>query len=203
MKLYYAPGACSLAVRITINEIGLKSEYELVDLKQKKTAGGKDFLNINPKGSVPTIETDDGEILTENAVILQYLADTAKATKLLPNVGDFKRYRILEWVNYITTELHKTCGPLFSPAISQEIKDQIFIPLLKSKLSFVDKHLENRNYLFGDGYTLPDGYLFVILRWAIYFKLNLADWPNLQRYFNELSKRKSVHESLVQENLIK
>lgn len=130
MKLYYTQAACSLAVRITINEIGLKCDYESVDLKAKKTEKGEDFLKINPKGAVPVLKTNDGEILTENAVILQYLADTNSATKLLPGTGDFKRYRILEWLNYITTELHKTIGALFNPELPQKLK------LLLSKINY-------------------------------------------------------------------
>lgn len=122
MKLYYSAGTCSLAVRIIINEIGLPSTYEAVDLKTKKTASGQDFLQINPKGSVPVIVTDDNEILTENSVIQQYLADKNNASSLLPALGHFKRYRVLEWLNYISTELHKGCGPLFSPSIPVELK---------------------------------------------------------------------------------
>src|SRR5690349_19217638 len=122
MKLYYSKGACSLAVRIIINEIGLQSEYEAVDLKTKKTATGQDFLKINPKGSVPVIQTDEKQILTENAVIQQYLADTNKATQLLPALGNFERYRVLEWLNFISTELHKGFSPLFNPNVPNELK---------------------------------------------------------------------------------
>jgi len=129
MKLYYSKGACSLAVRIVINEIGMDAVYESVDLKSKKTESGRDFKAINAKGSVPTLELDNGKILTENAVIQQYLADEAKVYELLPEVGDLKRYRVLEWLNYITTELHKGFGALFNPTMSQDLKDELFIPM--------------------------------------------------------------------------
>ena len=200
MKLYYTQGACSLVVRIIMNEIGIKSEFESVDLHTKKTEKGDDFLKINPKGSVPVIKTDDGEILTENAVILQYLADTNSATKLLPGTGDFKRYRVLEWLNYVTTELHKTIGALFNPDISDEVKEKIYRPMIKTKLSFVDKNLTHK-YLLGDEFTLPDPYLFVMLTWALHFKFDLSEWPNLSRFFAELKQRKSIHQSLVEEKL--
>lgn len=199
MKLYYSKGACSLVVRIIINEIGLPCDYESVDLKTKKTETGKDFFNINAKGSVPVLQLDNGKILTENAVILQYIADTARASSLLPNIGEWDRYCVLEWLNYITTELHKGFGSLFNNAIAQDVKEQIFIPLIKAKLTFVNNHLEHHAYLVGNHFTLPDAYLFVILRWAIYFKLNLNDWPNLASYSTELSKRPAIQQSLKEE----
>src|SRR3990167_877384 len=155
MKLYFTKGACSLAVRIIINELMLPSEYEAVDLKTKQIGTAGDFLPINPKGSVPTLLTDDGEVLTENAVILQYLADKYHATQLLSPVGDFKRYRILEWINYVATELHKAVGSLFNPSLTQEMKDKITVPIIKAKMNFVEKHL-NGSYLLGDAFTLPD-----------------------------------------------
>ncbi len=201
MKLYYTKGACSLVIRIIINEIGLRCEFESVDLHTKTTEKGVDFLTINDKGSVPALELKAGKVLTENAVILQYLADDAKATQLLPQTGDFNRYRILEWVNYISTELHKSFGPLFNPTLSEETKTTFFIPLIKSKLSYVNQHLQHHTYLLGDTFTLPDAYLFVMLLWASYFKIELKKWPNLSRYFTELHSRKSIQQSLKQEAL--
>lgn len=199
MKLYYTKGACSLVVRIVINEIGLTAEFEAVNLRTKKTETGKDFLNINPKGSVPTLELNNGEVLTENAVILQYLADDSNATKLLPKVGDFKRYRVLEWINFISTELHKSIGPLFNPAMSEEMKNQILLPLIRTKLSYVDRHLQHHQYLLGDDFTLPDAYLFVMILWTSFFHIDLTEWKNLTRYFNTLNHRKSIQQSIKQE----
>lgn len=201
MKLYYTKSACSLVCRIIINELGLPCEYESVDLSTKKTETGQDFAKINPKGAVPTLQLDNGEVLTENAVILQYLADTAIATQLLPTLGDFKRYRVLEWLNYVATELHKGIGALFNPKITPEIRENIFVPLIKNKLNFLDKHLQNHKYLQGEQFTLPDAYCFVMITWLYYFKFNVSEWSNILRYFNELKKRKSVADSLAQEGL--
>lgn len=201
MKLYYSKGACSLSPRIIINEIGTKCTYEAVDLKTKKTESGKDFLTINAKGSVPVIETDSGEILTEGAVILQFLADKNNATKLLPALGNIQRYRVLEWVNYVATELHKSCGPLFSPAVPQEMKDKFFVPNLKTKLTYVDKQL-TKTFLLGDTFTLPDAYLCVILNWLPIFKIDINEWTHLAKYFANLKQYPSVAKSLKEEGLV-
>lgn len=200
MKLYYTKGACSLAVRIVINEIGLNAEYELVDLKTKQTENGKDFLTVNPKGAVPTLVTNDGQVLTENAVIQQYLAETNHAKTLLPTEG-FERYRVLEKLNYVATELHKGFSPLFNPLMPQEVKDKIIIPQMKMKFTNVSKWLEKNHYLCGDHFTLPDAYFFVMIAWSLNFKFNLQEWPNISRYFTELKKRQSVVKSLEQEGL--
>lgn len=199
MKLYFAKGSCSLAVRIIINEIGLKSEFEAVDLKTKKTASGQDFLQINPKGAVPVLLTDDNEILTENAVIQQYLADKHNATHLLPAPNNFKRHRVLEWLNFITTELHKGCSPLFNPAVPSDIKDSVFKPALKNKLNFIEKNLQKNTFLFGEQFTLPDAYLFVILSWLPHFKIALNEWPHLARYYANLEQRTAIQQSLQEE----
>lgn len=201
MKLYYSRGACSLVVRILLNEIGLESTFEAVNLKTKKTETNEDFLAINSKGSVPTLQLNNGEILTENAVILQYLAEHSKATQLLPPVSDFNRYRVLEWLNYITTELHKGFSPLFNPAIEQEVKDKVLIPSLKNKFNYLNNHLKSQKYVCGDHFTLPDPYLYVMIRWGFLFKFNLQEWEHLERYFSELSERKSIQTSLKQEEL--
>lgn len=201
MKLYYSPGACSLAVHIVINEIGLPAEYEKVDLQAKKTESGHDYFKINPKGSVPALEIEKGTVLTENAVIQQYLADTNKAYTLLPPAGDFNRYKVLMWLNYVATELHKGFSPLFNSAIPQEIKDQIFIPTIKKKFAYVDEQLKGHTYLLGEDFTLPDAYLFVILYWAAKMKIDISNLPNLTRYFAELGNRKSVQKTLKEEGL--
>ena len=201
MKLYYSKGACSLVVRIILNEIGSKVDYESVNLKTKETETGTNFLTINPKGAVPALKLDNEEILTENAVILQYLADSSKSTQLLPAVGDLKRYRVLEWLNYITTELHKGFGPLFNPSVPQDIKDKIFIPLIESKFKYVNKQLQKNQYLLGDHFTLPDAYLYVMLRWAESFNINVDGCTHLTTYYDELGKRKSIEQALEQEHL--
>ncbi|KTC94945.1 glutathione transferase GstA [Legionella feeleii] len=199
MKLFFARGACSLVIRIIINEIGLKCDYVSVDLKTKKTEDNKDYLAINPKGAVPALQLDDGEIITENLVIQQYLVDEYKADQLCPPIGDINRYQILSWSNYITTELHKSFGALFNPAITQELKDKIYIPAIKQKLEFIDKQLAQHRYLAGNHFTLPDAYLFVMLTWSTNFKIDLTEYSHLPGYFQELHSRESIMKSLKEE----
>jgi glutathione S-transferase len=201
MKLYYSKGACSLAVRIILNELAIPCDYEAVDLKTKKTETGLDYFTINFKGAVPVLVLDNQEVLTENSIIQQYLADQYKATQLLPPVGDFKRYRVLEWLNFVSSDLHKGFGPLFNANVSEAMKEEIFKPILKNKFNFVEKRLANNKFLLGDHFTLPDGYLFVVLRWAQHFKI-LSTFPHLSRYFSDLQKRPSVQKSLKEEGLL-
>ncbi|HEX4045543.1 MAG TPA: glutathione transferase GstA [Gammaproteobacteria bacterium] len=201
MKLYYAKGACSLVCRIVINEVKLPCEYESVDLRTKKTETGQDFFKINPKGSVPTLQVDEKEILTENAVIVQFLAEKAHAVSLLPPVGEFKRYHVLEWLNYVATEWHKGVGSLFNAQYPAEVKETVLIPAITKKVQFVNHHLEQHRYLFGEQFTLPDAYLFVMMTWLVHFKFDLAQYPALERYFKELLQHPSVKISLEQEGL--
>ena len=146
MKLYYSKGACSLAVRILIHELGLTSEFEVVNLKTKQTETGKNYLTINPKGSVPALLLDNNEVLTENAVIQQYLAEKAHTKTMFPDSG-LDRYRILEWLNYIGSELHKNAGAFFNPNITEEAKENVYRPILQRKLDFIEKHLEKNKFL--------------------------------------------------------
>lgn len=202
MKLYYSKGACSLVVRIIINELGLSSDFEAVDLASKKTEKGADFLSINAKGYVPALEIKDHEILTENAVILQYLADHNPKQGLLPPISDFTRYRVLEALNFITTELHKGFSPLFNPLIPQDIKKTVFIPIIKKKFAYLNNSLEKKGpYLFGATMTLPDAYLFVMLLWAKKFIPSLDEYKGIMRFFDELKNRASVKQSLQQEGI--
>lgn len=200
MRLYYTRGACSLTVRIIINELGLKCNFDKVDLKNKKTESGEDFLKINIKGAVPTLVLDNGEVLTENAVILQYLADSNNATDHLPKVNDIKRYHILEWLNYVATELHKTISALYNPKLTEDMKNA-YQSLIKNKFNFINNHLSEHNYLLGESFTLPDAYLFVMITWLIYFKFNIAEWPHVKQYFDKLKNRESIKKSLMDENL--
>lgn len=201
MKLYYSKGACSLSVRITLQEIGIPYEQESVNLKTKKTQSGEDYFKINPKGAVPALELANKELLTENTAILQYLADEYKATPLLPPLGNFKRYRVLEWLSYVSSDLHKSFGPLFNPALPQEIKDQYFIPLIKQKFEWIDEHLRKNKFLMGDQLTLPDIYLFVVSRWLPAFNMDMTLLPNVSRFMVELKKRKAVADALAEEGL--
>lgn len=201
MKLYYSKGACSLAVRIVINEMGLASDYESVNLKTKKTETGKDFLAINSKGAVPTLELNNGEVLTENAVIQQYLADTNHHFGLLPRVGEQKRYRVLEWLNYVATEIHKGVGALYNPNLSEEMRNSIVLPNINSKLTYLNNHLKNHHYLVGDEFSLPDAYLFTVLSWTFLLNISLIDYPSIERYYNEVKARPAVQKSLQEEGL--
>lgn len=202
MKLFYSKGSCSLVVRILINEIGINCGYEAVNLSTKITESGCDFLSINAKGSVPALLLDNGELLTENVIIQQYLSDTYKAYNLLPSLGELLRYRVLEWLNFITSDLHKSFSPLFNSQVPENLKDEIFIPLLAKKLDFINKHLENHTYLLGEEYMLPDGYLFVILTWLSHVGLDISDWPSLIDYKKRILAREPVQRSLKEEKLI-
>lgn len=202
MKLYYTSSVCSLAVRIILHELGISCEFESVNLKTKLTETGADYLKINPKGSVPALLFNDNKVLTENAVILQYLADIHNAVKLLPPISDEKRYRTLEWLNFVSTDLHRYCAPLFWSKFSEETKQNIFKPILDNKLSLVDRHLQNHKFLMGDHLTLPDSYLFVILIWIAKLKMSMTECPNLTRYFVDMKKHKSVQQSLEEEDLV-
>lgn len=199
MKLYYFKSACSLIVRIILNELDLPFEAEEVDLTKKTTASGKDFLSINPKGAVPTLSLDQGEILTETQVILQYLADITPGQKLLAPVGDFARYPVLECLNYLSTELHKPLGLCFNPTFSEEAKSKMLLPLALLRFAHLDKRLANGKFLMGEHFTLPDAYLFVMLRWAHYFKMDLSSFRHLASFEANMKARPAVLRSLQQE----
>jgi len=202
MKLYYSKGACSLAVRILLHELKLDCEYESVSLKEKKTASGLDYLTINPKGSVPALLLDNNKVLTENAVIQQYLAETHHANHLLPPVGDFTRYQVLELLNYISTDIHKGFGPLFSPQLPEEMKKSFFIPLLKKRLLYLDQRLVGKKFLMGEQFTLADCYFFVMLFWTgIFPEIQLSEFPQLERYFAALKTREAIAAALKEEGL--
>lgn len=199
MKLYYSPGACSLVVRIILNELGVGFQDEEVDLRNKKTASGANFWEVNPKGAVPALVMDDGGVLTENQVILQYLCDSTAGQTMLPSVGNLTRYRTLEWLNYISTELHKTVGMFFNPNVSEEMKAKILIPIAMARFKFVNEQLSKGPYIMGQQFGLPDVYLFVVTRWTYYFKLDLSEFTHLQAFMDRMSARPAVIESLKQE----
>lgn len=202
MKLYYTKGDNSLAVRITLHEIGISCQFESVNLKNKQTETGADFFQINPKGQVPALQLDDGSVLTENAIIQQYLADKFKATQLLPPCGEYRRYQVQEWLNFISTELHKTCSSLYNTNVPEEIKEKVYRVMMKKKLDYVERHLQKQPYLLGEQFTLPDTYLFVVLTWLPHMKMEMSEWPSLSRYFNQVKTRASVHLSLEEEGLV-
>lgn len=202
VKLYYSKGACSLAPRITLNELGVPFDQVSVNLKTKETEKGEDYLKINPKGSVPAIQLDDGSVLTENTALHQFLAEKHHANALLPPPGEMKRYRILEWLSHISTDLHKSFGAFFNPEIPADLKEKIFKPLLMKKLKLVETHLKNNTYLMGNDYTLPDAYLYVITRWFPLVKLDTNEFPNLMRFSKKMEERPAVKKALVDEGFI-
>ncbi len=178
MKLYYSPGACSLSPHIALLEAGLPYELVKVDLRAKKLENGDDFLKVNPKGQVPALALDSGEMITEGPVIVQMIADQAAAKNLAPARDSADRYKLLEWLNFITAELHKNFGPMFSPVLADEAK-AFFKDRVMGKFKYVDSQLAGRDYLMGSQFTVADGYLFTMLSWADRMKFDLSEMPNL------------------------
>jgi glutathione S-transferase len=206
MKLYYSPGACSLSPHIALLEAGLPYDLVKVDLRAKKLESGDDYLKVNPKGQVPALALDSGEVVTEGPVIVQMIADQATdkdSTKnLAPARDSAERYKFLEWLNFITTELHKTFSPLFQPAIPDDVK-AFFRDRLMGKFKYVDSKLAGRDYLMGKQFTVADGYLFVMLAWAERVKLDLSALSNLMAYKARIAARPKVQEALAKEGLTK
>ena len=202
MKLYYSPGACSLSPHITLLEAGLKATLVKVDTKTHKLAGGEDFYAINGKGYVPVLELDDGRRLTEGPAIVQYLADLRPESRLVPPAGSFERYRLQEWLNFITSELHKQYGPFFAPNTPAEYK-AILRDKLRSRLEWLAGRLGGNDYLLGSQFTVVDAYLYTILRWSPFVDIDLAKWPVVAAYKARVEARPHVREALLAEGLIK
>jgi glutathione S-transferase len=202
MKLYYSPGACSLSPHIMMREAGIPVQLVKVDLQTQKTEDGTDFRTINSKGYVPTLELPDGQRLTEGAVIVQYLADQAPARGLAPANGTIERYRLQEWLNFVSTELHKQFSPLFDPACEPGLKSRQ-IDRIGKRLDWLSKQLGSREYLMGSCFTAADAYLFTILSWAGDVGLELAKWPVVTAYTGRIAQRPQVREALSVEGLLK
>lgn len=200
MKLYYSPGACSLSPHIALLEAGLPYDLVKVDLRAKKLENGDDYLKINPKGQVPALALDSGELVTEGPVIVQMIADKAPAKNLAPARDSAERYKLLEWLTYINGELHKNIGPLFNPMLSDEAKG-VFKDRAMGKFKYVDSQLAGHDYLMGKQFTVADGYLFVMLRWAEGMKFDLSGLNNLLAYKDRIAARPKVQEALVKEGL--
>jgi glutathione S-transferase len=201
MKLYYSPGACSLSPHIALRETGLAFTLEKTDLKTKKTAAGADYWSINSKGAVPALQLDDGRVLTEGPAIVQYIADQKPDSGLAPRWGTFERYRLMEMLNYVGTELHGGFHPLFTPGSPPEVKAAA-VENLGRKFNWLSKHLGGP-YALGDTFTVADTYLFVVLRWTEYAKIDRAKWPALAAYFELVAARPTVREALKAEGLVK
>ena len=200
MKLYYSPGACSLSPHIVSREAGIPLEYEQVDNREKKTKSGVDFWTINAKGYVPVLEIDNGQRLTEGPAIVQYLADQKPASGLMPAAGTLDRYRVQEWLNFVTSELHKSYGPIFRPTTPDEYK-KISKENLGKRFDWLDKQLAGKHYLMGGKFTVADAYLFTVLRWSPRIEIDLAKWPNVKAYVDRVAARPKVQEALKAEGL--
>ncbi len=198
MKLYFSPGACSLSPHIVLRELGLPFETVQVDLKTKRTSDGSDFWKINPKGYVPTLQLDDGSILTEGPAIVQYLADRKPDAGLAPANGSFARYRLQEWLNFISTELHKQFSPLFNPATPEPVK-QAQQERLAERFREIVAAMGGAPWLMGDAFTVADAYLYTVLTWAAYVGVDLAPFPTLQAYMQRVEARPAVQAALTAE----
>jgi glutathione S-transferase len=201
MKLYYSPGACSLASHIALREAGLQFDLEKVDTRTKKLADGGDYYAVTPKGYVPALRLDDGEILTEGTAIMPFIADQKPAAKLAPAAGTRARHRLHEWLGYINSEVHKTLGGLFNPAATEDMKKMARENSAK-RFDFLEKHLSTREYVMDD-YTVADAYLFTILNWTKFVGIDLAKWPALTAFQARIASRPAVQAALQAEGLLK
>lgn len=198
MKLYFGPGTCSLSPHIIMREAGLNFEGIKVNIRTHKLPDGGDFYQINPKGYVPVLELDSGQRLTEGAVVVQYLADLKPEANLLPPQGSFERYRALEWLNFIATELHKGHNPLFHKELGEPAVEAAF-KKVNDAYTYVSEQLGSKDYLLGSQFTVADAYLFTILTWASFVKIDLPKWPNLAAYKARVAARPSVIATLEAE----
>lgn len=202
MKLYYAPGASSLAPHIALREADRRFELERVDLASKRTASGRDLREINPKGYVPVLQLDErgAEILTETQVILQYVGDLVPDAHLVAPAGTFARYHLQEWLGFIATELHKQFRPLFEPATYAPVASALRAKI-GGRFGYLQDILRDRAFLMGESFTVADAYLFVMLQWAGRFGIDIALWPNLDDYASRVAHRPAVEEALAAEGL--
>lgn len=199
MKLYISPGSCSFGPHIAMHEAGLHFDIEKVDLKTKKTASGGDYRTVNPKGAVPALRLDDGEVLTEGSAIYQYVADLKPEKNLAPPAGKMDRYRLQEWLNYIASEIHKGLAVLYRPGLGSETQ-QMFKDRVGTQFDFLSKSLEGKSYLMGGGYTVADAYLYAILsQWPQKFGIDMAKWPTLHAYLARIAVRPAVQATVKAE----
>ena len=208
MKLYYSSGSCALAPHIVLNELNMAYELEAVDLKAKTTVSG-DYTKVNPKGAVPALRMDNGEILTEGPAITQYLADQKPESGLMPKFGTLERYRCAEWLNYITSEVHKSFGQLFSAGAfvknedaQKEYKNTVR-GAIEKKLGFVSERLGTNDYLLGKQFTVADAYLFTCLNWCKYFDINLGKWGNVEAFMGRVAARPAVARAMKEQGMLK
>lgn len=201
MKLYFYPGACSMAVHIVLIEAGYTFDIDKVDLAAKTTAGGEDYKTVNAKGYVPALRLDDGQVLTEDAVMLQYLADQRPTAGLAPPLGSMERYRLMEWLNFIATEIHKTLGTLFNPKLTPEWKANQ-LALFGRRADWLAGRLADNPYLMGEKFSIADAYLFTVLNWCRLFQIDLQPWPAIQTFMARIGGRPAVLAAMQAEGLI-
>lgn len=202
MKLYYSPGVCSLSPHIVLRETGTAFDLVKTDIKTKTTDGGGDYRKLNPNGYVPALALDDGTLLTEGPAIVQYIADLAGDNALAPANGTIERSKLQSWLNFVSSEIHKSFSPLFNAQMPAEAKG-LFVDKLKDRLAFLDKHFADNEYLMGKTYTVADSYLFTVLRWAKPMGIDLAAYPNVQAYSARIESRPAVQAALKAEGLIR
>jgi len=202
MKLYYSPGACSLASHIALYETGLPFEIDRLIKTTKMTVGGEDFMQINPKGYVPTIKLDDGSILTEGAAVLQYIADQKPDSGLAPKAGTMERYRLQEWLTFISSELHKSFSPFFNKDTTEDVKTNARNHLTK-RLGYVETQLANKPYLMDDHFTVADAYFFVVVNWSNIVGFDLSPFPRIKEYLARIAERPAVQAAMKAEGLLK
>jgi glutathione S-transferase len=202
MKLYYSPGACSMSPHIVAQEAGIPLTLEAVNLKTKVTATGKDYNTINSKGSVPCLELDNGQILTEGPAIVQYLADLKPEAKLAPANGTFERVRLQEWLNFVTSDMHKTLGGMFNPKMPDEFK-AVVKEMLGKRFDWLSAQLTGKDYLTGAQFTIADAYLFTVLGWTAMLNIDLSKWPVLTSYQARVAARPAVQKAMEAEGLKK
>jgi glutathione S-transferase len=200
MKLFYAPGVCSLSPHIVLKESGLPFETVKTDIKTKTTEGGDDYKKTNPLGYVPALALHDGTILTEGPAIVQYVADKVPEKKLAPANGTLERYKMQSWLNFVSSELHKGFSPLFNPAMPEEAK-QIAKDRLATRFAHLDAHFAKNNYLMGKDFSPPDAYAFAVLRWTAPTKIDLAPYPNIQAFMKRMQARPAVQAAMQAEGL--
>jgi len=202
MKLYYAPGACSLAPHIVAREAGLALDLDKLDFATRTTESGEAFSDVNPKGYVPALRLDDGSVLTEVATLVQYLADQAPQSGLAPANGTIERYRLQEWLTFISTEIHKGFGPLWNPALPDASKEAAKAQLAK-RFAYLEGQLKDRAYLTGERFSAADAYLFTVVNWTKIHKIDLSPYPTLKAYMDRVASRPAVRQALDAEGLLK
>ena len=201
MKLYVVPGACSLAPHIALRETGIRFEVAIVALPSRRVDDGSSFIEVNPKGYVPALRLDDGQVLTENVAVLLYIAERHPAAQLAPPAETMARFRLIEWLAFINSELHKAFSPFFAPGVPEGAQ-QYALERITKRLDYVEGVLGDAEFLIGDHFTIADAYLFTVLSWCPEVRIDLLRWPNLARYKERIGARPAVLTALKVEGLV-